>query len=309
MKIQWFPGHMHKAQKEIREILSGINVIIEVLDARIPFSSQNPLLAQIRGTRPCIKVLHKHDLADDARTREWLNRLTGESGTEVLCTATDKPQSWKILPDLCRSLTPAAHATRPVHALIVGIPNVGKSTLINKLAGRTIARTGNEPAITKAQQRVDIGKGVVLRDTPGVLWPNLANRNSGYRLALTGAIRDTAMDSADVAMFAAEYLLAEHADRLRQRYHLDATIAYSATDLLEHIGKERGCLSGGGLVDFDRTARLLLTEFRAGMLGRMTLETPSMMDAELAQLQQQQTEQDRKKQKKPNRRPPHRNQQ
>ena len=218
MLIQWFPGHMHKAHKEIRQVLSGIDVVIELLDARIPFSSQNPLLESTRSDKPCIKLLHKCDLADAAATAQWAERLTQVPGTTIRATSTAE-QSWvKTLPALCKDLVSSQRGTRPVHALIVGIPNVGKSTVINLLAGRTIARTGNEPAVTRAQQRVDIGHGVVLRDTPGVLWPNLENRNSGFRLAVTGAIRDTAIDSADVAVFAAEYLAAYYPEYLLQRY-------------------------------------------------------------------------------------------
>jgi len=185
-QIQWYPGHMHKAQKEIRQILSGIDVVIELLDARIPFSSQNPMLEVIRGSKVCIKLLHKSDLASESVTAEWQQHLSQQSGTRVLATHSAETNWIKNLPKLCKELAPERNDIRPIHALIVGIPNVGKSTVINLLAKRVVARTGNEPAVTRAQQRVDIGSGVVLRDTPGVLWPNLENRNSGFRLAVTG---------------------------------------------------------------------------------------------------------------------------
>jgi len=285
MKIQWYPGHMHKAQKEIREVLSGIDVAIEVLDARIPFSSQNPLLAEILKNRPRLRLLNKADLADAATTDIWQTELTEDTATRVLVTTLDDENVWREIPVMCQQLTAKRReltaSKRPVHALITGIPNVGKSTIINRLAGRTVARTGNEPAITKAQQRIDIGQGVVLRDTPGVLWPNLENRAGGYRLAITGAIRDTAIDSADVATFAAEFLLQAYPSRLQDRYQYDDVENADPIPLLEHIGRLRGCLTGGALVDFDRVARLLLTDIRSGQLGPLSFETPAMMDTEV----------------------------
>jgi len=285
MKIQWYPGHMHKAQKEIREVLSGIDVAIEVLDARIPFSSQNPLLAEILKNRPRLRLLNKADLADAATTDIWQTELTEDTATRVLVTTLDDENVWREIPVMCQQLTAKRReltaSTRPVHALITGIPNVGKSTIINRLAGRTVARTGNEPAITKAQQRIDIGQGVVLRDTPGVLWPNLENRAGGYRLAITGAIRDTAIDSTDVATFAAEFLLQAYPSRLQDRYQYDGVENTDPIPLLEHIGRLRGCLTGGALVDFDRVARLLLTDIRSGQLGPLSFETPAMMNTEV----------------------------
>jgi len=285
MKIQWFPGHMHKAQKEIREVLSGIDVVIEVLDARIPYSSQNPLLDSILKLQPRIRLLNKSDLADAEVTADWLKHLAENKAMRVLTTSISAIDDCRDIPSLCRDLVPGRGGERPVHALIVGIPNVGKSTIINRLAGRSIAKTGNEPAITKAQQRIDIGNGVVLRDTPGVLWPNLENRDSGYRLAVTGAIRDTAIDSADVASWAAEFLQLRYAERIRNRYGYETPATASAEvpdalPLLEYIGRLRGCLGGGGLVDFDRVARIMLTDIRAGELGPLSFETPVMMAAE-----------------------------
>jgi ribosome biogenesis GTPase A len=165
----------------------------------------------------------------------------------------------------------------------MGIPNVGKSTLINILAGRMIAKTGNEPAITKMQQRIALGNGIVLLDTPGVLWPNVENRNSGYRLATTGAIKDTAINHEQIAFFAAEYLLQHYPDLLKTRFQLEQ-LPDTEQQLLAAIGKSRGCLRAGGLVDMDRVAKILLAELRAGMIGRISLETPAMMEQELIEL-------------------------
>lgn len=290
MQIQWYPGHMHKASKQIRETLPNVDVIIEVLDARIPFSSTNPMLSTLRGDKPCIKVLNKRDLADPELTERWQHYLEQEQGVKSLAISCQQPATLKQLPQLCRQLFPAkASSIKGIQAMIVGIPNVGKSTLINILANRTIARTGNEPAITKAQQRINLGDGLILWDTPGVLWPNIENRNSGYRLAATGAIKETAMQNDDVAHFAAEYLLAAYAANLRERYGLEQ-LPDAEYELLEQIGHKRGCLRGGGRVDMEKAGKLLLTELRSGNLGRITLETPPMMEREQQETQRIQAE-------------------
>jgi len=172
---------------------------------------------------------------------------------------------------------------KPIHTLIMGIPNVGKSTLINMLAGRMIAKTGNEPAITKTQQRIDIGNGIILLDTPGMLWPNVDNKNSGYRLATTGAIKDTAISHDSIAFFAAEYLLQHYPDLLQTRFQLDV-IPATEQELMDIIGRKRGCLRSGGRIEMDKVSKILLAELRAGTIGRISLETPAMMEQELAEL-------------------------
>ncbi|MCW8890208.1 MAG: ribosome biogenesis GTPase YlqF [Sedimenticola sp.] len=281
MQIQWYPGHMHKASKEIKKTLPQVDVIIEVLDARIPFSSTNPMLSSLRGEKPCIKVLSKSDLADTTVTEQWQQYLELEQGVRSIAISSEQPATLQQLPALCRSMFPSkAKSIKGIHAMIVGIPNAGKSTLINILAKRTIAKTGNEPAVTKHQQRINLGDGIILSDTPGVLWPNIENRNSGYRLAATGAIKDTAMQNDDVAHFTAEYLLKAYPDAVKARYQL-ATLPETEYELLEAIGKKRGCLRGGGFVDMDKVSKLLLTELRSGSLGRITLETPAMMELEI----------------------------
>jgi len=284
MLIQWFPGHMHKAGKEVKEILPQIDLIIEILDARIPFSSQNPMLAVLRGDKPCIKVLSKSDLADPEITQQWQAYLEQEHDVKTLALTIDHPEKMRQLIELCHKMLPnKATSDKPIHTLIMGIPNVGKSTLINILAGRIIAKTGNEPAITKTQQRIDIGNGIVLLDTPGMLWPNVENKNSGYRLATTGAIKDTAISHESVAFFAAEYLLQHYPDLLKARFQLDQ-LPQSEQELMETIGKKRGCLRSGGRIEMDKVAKILLAELRAGTIGRISLETPAMMEKELAEL-------------------------
>lgn len=286
MQIQWYPGHMHKAAKEVRQRLPSIDLIIEVLDARIPFSSENPMIHELRQGLPCIKVLSKSDLADPQMTAAWQAYLEQERGVKTLAISTQAADKMRQLIGLCVKMVPRRETNpKPVNALIMGIPNVGKSTLINTLAGRVVAKTGNEPAVTKAQQRIELADGIVLFDTPGMLWPNVENRNSGYRLAVTGAIKDTAMEYEDVAWFAAEYLLQRYSERLQSRYELD-TLPDSENALLDAIGRRRGCLMGGGQVDFDKAARLLLMDLRGGKLGPVTLETPAMMTQELKMLAQ-----------------------
>jgi ribosome biogenesis GTPase A len=284
MLIQWYPGHMHKASKEIKETLPQVDLIIEILDARIPFSSQNPMLATLRGDKPCIKILSKSDLADPEITQQWQTYLEQEQGVKTLAVTIEHPEKIRQLPDLCHKMLPAkALSSRLINTLIMGIPNVGKSTLINILAGRMIAKTGNEPAITKMQQRIAIDNGIILLDTPGLLWPNVENKNSGYRLATTGAIKDTAINHEQIASFAAEYLLHHYPDYLKTRFQLEQ-LPETEQQLMDAIGKNRGCLRSGGRVDMDKVSKILLAEFRAGIIGRISLETPAMMEQELVEL-------------------------
>jgi ribosome biogenesis GTPase A len=284
MQIQWYPGHMHKAGKEIKEILPKTDIVIEILDARIPFSSANPLLAELRGDNPCLKVLNKTDLADPELTAAWQAYLEREHGVKTFALTSREPDKVRKIPELCRKmLADQVQSDRIVHALIMGIPNVGKSTLINILAGRTVAKTGNEPAVTKTQQRIAIGNNVVLLDTPGMLWPNIENKNSGYRLAATGAIKDTALHHEEIAAFVAGYLGRHYPACLRDRFQLQE-IPETADEVLEAIGRKRGCLRSGGRVELDKAAKILLAELRSGTLGRISLETPDMMKQELAEV-------------------------
>lgn len=274
---------MHKAQKEIKESLPKVDLIIEILDARIPFSSENPMLAEIRGDKPFIKILSKTDLADPKKTEEWINYFDQEKSIEATIAITkNQPELIKQLPSLIRKKISVND--RPIHTMIVGIPNVGKSTLINILAGRNIAKTGNEPAITKGQQRIKLENGVTLSDTPGVLWPNVENKNSGFRLAATGAIRDTAMDYPAVAFYLADYLIKHYPDLLMERYKLDQ-IPTTEIELLEMIGAKRGCLRAGGQVDLEKVSRIFLIEYRTGEIGKISLELPTDMHKEMAELE------------------------
>ena len=236
MAINWFPGHMFKAKKEIAKIMNQVDLIIEVIDARIPFSSENPMVPELRKDTPVLKLLNKADLADEAITARWLEALEQQRGIKALAVTQRDPASFANLLSLCESLVPERNLeVKPLRSLILGIPNVGKSTLINNLVGRTVAKTGNEPAVTKAQQRIKMPNGMILHDTPGFLWPKLEPEECGYRLAVTGAIKDTVVEYEDVAMFLAEYLLDAYPEMLKSRFDLDE-LPGSDIELLEAIG-------------------------------------------------------------------------
>lgn len=280
MSIQWYPGHMHKAQKQIKEILPKVDLLIEVLDARIPYSSENPHITELRGDKPCIKVLSKTDLADPELTARWQEYFEQEKGVKTLGITTTQPAKTKQLIDLCKKLLPhKADGSETIYTMIVGIPNVGKSTLINTLAGRPIAKTGNEPAVTKSQQRINLGDGIILMDTPGILWPKVENPKSSYRLATTGAIKDTAMEYADVAYFAADYLLSAYPNLLKQRFDLEE-LPNTEIELMDKIAARRGCLRSGGIANTHKVSEILINELRDGSLGLITLETPEMIEIE-----------------------------
>ncbi len=277
---------MHKANKAIKEALPNIDLIIEVLDARIPFSSQNPLLSQLRGDKPCIKILTKSDLADADLTRQWQDWLEQEQGVKTLALSIEQPERMRQLTSLCRKMMPNSSGKHKfINTMIMGIPNVGKSSLINILTGKTIAKTGNEPAVTKNQQRIKLADDIVLFDTPGVLWPKIENQNSMYRLASSGAVKDTAFEYDDIAFYVAEYLLSAYPENLLQRYNI-ADLPQNELELIEAIGRKRGCLKGGGRIDLDKASKILLTELRAGKIGRISLETPALIEQELREQEQ-----------------------
>lgn len=274
MQIHWYPGHMHKAQRKIREIIHQVDVMIEVLDARLPLASRNALLAEIRGEKPCLMILNKADLADPAVTKRWLAWYSQQAGIAAYATHTGERRRLQDIPQLCKDLVPRRGIPgKPVRALIAGIPNVGKSTLINALAGRKVANTGNEPAVTKNQQKVAAGKYFQLLDTPGIMQPSPGDVLQGYRLATSGAIRATAMEYEEVALFAVDYLLQRYAGALAQRYQVDES-SDDASRVLAEIAQRRGCIRDGDL-DLHKASEILLNELRAGKLGRISLEEPN----------------------------------
>lgn len=285
MSINWFPGHMHKAQKEIRQLLPEVDLVIEVLDARLPYSSQNPLLQKLRGQTPSIKLLNKSDLADEALNQVWVDELQQDHTVKAYAVNTSDKSLIKQIPQWCLNWFPQREINKkPIQVMIMGIPNVGKSTIINIMADRIIAITGNEAAVTKRQQRIKLPGNVILHDTPGVLWPRFDNQNSAYRLAVTGGIKDNIVEAEDKAFYLAEYVLVAYKDAIAERYGIEQ-MPSEPYDLLVKIGQQRGALKAGGRVDLTRISSLFLNEFRTGVLGRITLETPDMMKSELKEVE------------------------
>ncbi|TVM06396.1 ribosome biogenesis GTPase YlqF [Vreelandella aquamarina] len=297
--LGWFPGHMNKARRQIKEALPEIDVVIEVLDARLPYSSANPMLAELARHKPVLKVLSRADLADPERTRQWVTFFDSQPDTRALAITTTNSRELKSIPALCHGLAGEVRLDRDVRVMVMGIPNVGKSTLINGLAKRKIAKTGNEPAVTKRQQKVRIDGRVALVDTPGVLWPKIEDQASAYRLAASGAIRDTAIEYTDVGIVACAELAKRYPEALKNRYKLSSLPAFESLQepqsveadgperpdflalagfdghaILKQIASRRGGLRAGGEVDLHRGAEVLLHELRDGKLGRITLETP-----------------------------------
>ncbi|MDY0190737.1 MAG: ribosome biogenesis GTPase YlqF [Desulfuromonas sp.] len=274
MSIDWFPGHMRKTHKLLSEMMPKIDIVIEVLDARLPQSSANPLFAPIRGTKPCIKLLNKNDLADPQATKAWVSYLQKQAGIKALpIEATNKRDVERIL-KLCRVLLPKRGIpSKEIRALVVGIPNAGKSTLINTMTGRKIAKTGDRPAVTTCAQQIELHNGIRLFDTPGLLWPKIEDQRSAYRLSTSGAIGYNAIDPVDIGRFAANFMVESYPERLTERYKI-TEFSDNPDEVLEEIGRRRGCLVSGGSVDMVRAAEMLLREMRGGKLGKISFELP-----------------------------------
>ncbi|MCD1630181.1 ribosome biogenesis GTPase YlqF [Marinobacter shengliensis] len=296
MAINWFPGHMHKARKEIKKVMPQMDLIIEVVDARIPFSSENPLVPSLRGDTPLIKILNKRDLADPAITDQWLQWLEQERGVRAITlTHNERKEALGIL-KLAEELTPGHDRQKSaLRVMILGIPNVGKSTLINTLAGRPAAKTGNEPAVTRAQQAIKLPDNILLYDTPGFLWPKLSPEQCGYRLAISGAIRSAVLDFEDVAMFEADYLVKAYPELVMARYGLEQQ-PVDGLALMDAIAAKRKFFRRGGVPDLHKVSEILLNEFRAGTIGRISLETPEMVERELQQARADEEARDAEKQ-------------
>ena len=287
MPIQWFPGHMTSARKKAAETMARTDVVIEVLDARCPEASSNPMIRQLRlaRQRPCLRVLNKADLADPAATAAWLDWYDRQPGVKAVAISCKKPGDAAKLPGLCRQLAPHRNDNvKPLRMMIMGIPNVGKSTLMNALLKRRIAAVGDEPAVTKSQQSFDLGPGMTITDTPGLMWPKIEHDADGYMLAASHAIGRNAVIDEEVATFLAGILLARYPALLATRYKIDpATL--DAVGVVEAVAKKRGCLvkGRGGELDLEKAAMILLTDYRSGALGRISLETPDTRAAMLAQ--------------------------
>ena len=304
MPIQWFPGHMHSTKKAIAERLPDIDVVIELLDARLPGSSANPLLADMTQGKPALKVLNKQDLADPERTALWLAHYQALPGTNALALDASVTAPARQLIAACRALVPLRGGmVKPVRVLICGIPNVGKSTLINTLSGQRAAKTGDEPGITKVEQKIMLASDFVLFDTPGMLWPRIVVEQSGYHLAASGGIGRNAYDEEEVALALLASVRERYADRLQARYKLADFGGVTDEALLADIGRKRGGLMAGGQVNLQKAAEIAINDFRAGAWGRITLETPEAFErwrtAGLALDAERQARRDAKNRKKP----------
>lgn len=325
MTISWYPGHMHKANKEMAAIIKNIDVVVEVLDARMPQASSNPMLSKMRQGKPCLRILNKADLADPHITKRWLEYFSRDPLSFAATSSKEKRINSADVIFLCQKLMRKANAGKPVveavistnpdlaalkewkrqqkknQIMIVGIPNVGKSSIMNQILGKHVAKTGNEPAITKGQQRVRLNDHWYLVDTPGVLWPKLEDQAAAYRLAMSGAIRNTAIEFVEVAIFAAQTLLTLFPERLKKRYQMEE-LPDSGEAFLEALARAKGCVrkasrarlapanadpAGASLardndldkppvpdIDWQKVSEMLINDYRAGRFGPMSLEIP-----------------------------------
>ena len=268
---------MNKAKKAIADRLKSVDMVIEMLDARLPASSENPLLAQLSKGKPKLKILNKQDLADPERTAVWLDYFNSREQTNAIALDSSEKSAAPKITAACRALVPNRKGIdKPLRVLICGIPNVGKSTLINGMVGKKSAKTGNEPGITKAEQRLFLADDFWLYDTPGMLWPKIIVEQSGYNLAASGAVGRNALDEEEVALELLDYLRRHYLPLLQARYAADKDPSshWDDTSWLEWIARKRGALLGGGRVNYQKAAENVLTDFREGVIGRITLETP-----------------------------------
>lgn len=280
MIINWYPGHMKKTKELIKSNLKLVDVVIELLDARIPISSKNPDIDNLIGNKPKVIILNKSDLSDSKKLNNWIsfygnkgikaipvNSITGE-GMNNLIDAVKNSVKDKI-----DAMKNKGRKVRAIRVMIVGIPNVGKSSLINKLAGKKTAKTGNKPGVTRGKQWIRLRKDLELFDTPGILWPKIEDQEVGLNLAFTGAIKDEILDIDELCVKFLEKLSVNYPNSLKDRYKLEELDENPVINM-ENIGKKRGCIRSGGVIDYTKVSKIILDEFRKGTLGKITLESP-----------------------------------
>ena len=283
LQIQWYPGHMTKTRRMMESDLRLVDAVCEILDARIPISSRNPEIDAICGQKPRMVILNRIDMADPACTRQWAAhfRSRGMAVIQTDCKSRKGisdfgPALRKLLAEKLRRYAEKGMGGRPLRAMVVGIPNVGKSTFINQVAGRKGAKAEDRPGVTRGKQWVSVDQGLLLLDTPGILWPKFEDPTVGLHLAFTGAVKDDILDLETLAARLIELLWQRYPEAVRERYQIEADAEESGADLLCRIGQRRGYLLRGGLVDADRTARVVLDEYRGAKIGRFTLEQPEV---------------------------------
>ncbi|ATP39333.1 ribosome biogenesis GTPase YlqF [Solibacillus sp. R5-41] len=278
MTIQWFPGHMAKARRQVSESLKLVDIIFELVDARLPISSRNPMIDEVIHQKPRLLILNKQDMADEQQTRRWIQYFSERGHKAVAINSLEgkglqavTKAAQEILEEKWARMKARGMKPRAIRAMIVGIPNVGKSTLINRLAKKNLAKTGNTPGITKAQQWIKVGKEIELLDTPGILWPKFEDQEVGYKLALTGAIKDSIMNMEDLAVYGLQFLTKRYPTRMQERYDIEA-IDEELVVTFDHIGKLRRVFAQGGEIDYDQVALLIVRDIRNQHLGKLTFD-------------------------------------
>ncbi len=285
MSIQWYPGHMNAAKKKAAEQMENTDLVIEVVDARLPEASTNPMVEELRKfrQRPCLKILNKVDLADPAATAAWVAYYNAQEGVSAFAMTTKKPADVARVPELARQLAPHRGVpTKPLRIMIMGIPNVGKSTLMNALLKRRVAKVGDEPAVTKTQQKLYLDKNTILVDTPGMLWPKIALASDGLMLAASHAVGTNAVIEEEVAVFLADELLKHYPQLLVARYGFKDLDTMDGIAVVEGIAARRGFRQKGGDLDFEKASHIFLGDYRSGTLGRISLETPASRQERIA---------------------------
>lgn len=279
-QIQWFPGHMQKARRQIEEKLSIIDIVYEIIDARIPESSRNPFLGEIIKDKPKLLVLNKTDLADEKLTKEWIKKYESMGIDCIACNALTGnnlnkiyKKTEEILKPLVEKEVAKGMQKRPFRAIVIGIPNVGKSQFINNLAGKNKVKTGNMPGVTKNQSYIKTNSNLILLDNPGVLWPKFEDERVGLNLALLGSIKDDILPLDEVCIYGIKFLVERYPDNLAERYNLKDFTDLTPVEIMDEIGKKRGCKISGGEIDYDRVINLFLYDLRNQKIGRLTLET------------------------------------